>query len=268
MTHPGGRAPASLDFTTLQSRAFLELTKYCEPLNLLIAYDDRDILKIVDSVWRLKKPLIAENDTNYIDIDERLDRAFVYMCIALSITGNGKESKIDRAEFDAMAYRECLDYAVSIGTVGYDTAKRVYEQESFVTGVEFDCLGRIYKVSSSFVDLVIDCILCGRRCMYSAESKQLELYKDYIAGTVRAADKERLMAVDKAVFHRLMNDPEKLMKYSADDLAQATTLFCEFSKIDQGIEHSAFADVENTRMGFYECDAPKCETNNNRCGSL
>ena len=264
--HIGGRfLQENTNIALHQQRAFNKLFEWCEPLNLLIAYDDKDIAKIVDSVWRLKKPTIALASTEYIDIDERLELAFTYMCISLMITGNGAESKIDKQEFEDMAYQEALQYAVSVQTVGYDNAKRVYEQQSFIEGVEFDCLGRVYLVSSEFVTKVIDCILCGRQCLNSAESKQLELYKSYIAGEVRAIDKEKLLAVDKAVFHRLMNDEEKILKYDSEDLDRCSTLFCEFSKIDQKVAHSDFADVESKRMGFMECDKPMCCKTNNRC---
>ena len=267
--HIGGRFVADdAKLEMQQQRAFNKLFSWCEPLNLLIPFDDRDVFKIVDSVWRLKKPLIAKFDSHYIDIDERLDMAFTYIMISLMITGNGAESKMDKAEYEEMAYREALEYAVGIEHVGYDNAKRVYEQESFIEGVEFDCLGRVYLVSSEFVTKVIDCILCGRQCLNSAESKQLEIYKAYIAGTVRAVDKEKLLAVDKAVFHRLMNDEEKILKYDSKDLALCTTLFCEFSKIDQGVVHSDFADVESKRMGFMECDKPMCCKTNNRCEGI
>ena len=101
--------------------------------------------------------------------------------------------------------------------------------------------------------------------MGSAESKQLELYKSYIDGTVRAGDKEKLLAVDKAVFYRLMNDVEKLTKYSSEDLANCSTLFCEFSKIDQSLYAKEYAVEENIRMGFMECDKPMCKTNNRSC---
>jgi hypothetical protein len=266
--HPGGRAVStSQQMQIHQKRAFSKLFQWCTPLNLLVAYNDRDIEKIVDDVWRLKSPRIAKNTIEYIDIDKRLELAFTYALISLTITGNGKESKIDKAEYEDMAYREALEYAVKVEDVGYDTAKLVYEMESFVTGVEFDCLGRVYHVSSAFVDMVIDCILCGRQCMNSAEYSQLELYKSYIDGDVKAVDYEKLLAVDKAVFYRLMNDVEKLTKYSSEDLARASTLFCEFSKIDQGVDASGFAVVEDKRMGFMECDKPVCESNN-RCEGL
>jgi hypothetical protein len=266
--HPGGRYMADDGMLKVhQKRAFSKLFEWCEPLNLLIAYDDRDIAKIVDSVWRLKKPLIAESLEAYIDIDERLDTAFTYLMISLLITGNGAESKRDKAEFEEMAYREALEYAISVQTVGYDNAKRVYEQESFIEGVEFDCLGRVYLVSRAFVDKVIDCILCGRQCLSSAEAKQLELYKKYIAKEVRAVDKEKLSAVDKAVFHRLVNDPERLAKYSNEDLAKCSTLFCEFSKLDQDGAVDEWVNIESKRMGWMECDKPMCRTNN-RCGGI
>jgi len=267
--HPGGAYGATMAKAQVhQRRAFKMLFQWCEPLNLLVAYNDREIERIVDNVWRLKSPRIAVGESEYIDIDERLKDAFIYAYIALTITGNGAESKRDRAEYEEMAYREALEYAVSVQTVGYDNAKRVYEQESFITGVSFDCLGRVYHVSSAFVDLVIDCILCGRQCMGSAEAAQLERYKAYIDGTVRAADKEKLIALDKAVFHRLMNDPQKLTKYSNDDLAKCSTLFCEFSKLDQDVATEEWVSDESLRMGWMECDAPVCGTNNNRCGGM
>jgi len=267
--HPGGRAISTpTQMITHQKRAFSKLFEWCEPLNLLIAYDDRDVAKIVDDVWRLKSPRIATTVDEHIDIDKRLELAFTYMLISLTITGNTKESKIDKLEYEDMAYREALEYAVKVLAVGYDTAKLVYEMESFVTGVEFDCLGRVYHVSSAFVDMVIDCILCGRQCMGSGEASQLEMYKKYIAGDVRVVDFEKLLAVDKAVFYRLVNDFEKLTKYDNDDLARASTLFCEFSKIDQGIlTVSEWAVIEDKRMGFLECDKPICKSNN-RCGGV
>lgn len=264
--HPGGAFGADETKAQVhQRRVFGMLFQWCEPLNLLVAYNDRDIEKIVDGVWRLKKPRIATATGEHIDIDERLNNAFIYAYISATITGNGAESKRDKAEFEEMAYREALEYAVSVQTVGYDNAKRVYEQESFITGVYFDCVGRVYEVSRAFVDLVIDCILCGRRCMNSAEAAQLERYREYIEGTVRAADKEKLIALDKAVFHRLMNDPEKLAAHAADELAQASTLFCEFSKLDQGVDTEAWVKDESLRMGWKECDAPVCGRTNNRC---
>ena len=257
----------ALQMATHQRRAFSKLFAWCEPLNLLIAYDDRDIAKIVDSVWRLKKPMIGETEESYIDIDERLELAFIYIMISLMITGNGKESKIDKAEFEEMAYREALEYQVGVMTVGIDNAKRVYEQESYVTGVSFDCLGRVYEVSSEFVDLVIDCILCGRQCMNASESSQLELYKRYIAGEVRPVDKEKLLAVDKAVFKRIINDEAKIKAYDSDKLNEVSTLFCAYSKLLDNEPVPDWVHEEDKRMGFSECDKPMCCKTNNRCGS-
>jgi len=231
----GGRVLPT-DLSVFQDAVFNSITQLCTPLNLLIPYEDRDILAFVgedrecQSVkWYLKKPIIAKSDSEYIDIDSRLDMAFVYLLAAFVAVDS------DRVRFEQLAERICVEYACSVDAMGFAKAKEVYCLESFVTAVRFDCVGRYYVIDSDFIELVVSCLLCGNACGDAASFERLELYKRYLDGeSVRPTELQNLQALDRGVFLYIMNNLEEFSKYSAEQLSKITTLSCEFEKLANG----------------------------------
>lgn len=234
----GGRLPLTADKRALyQSMAFDAVTQLCYPLNLSIPYQDKDIYRYIDAIdgveWFLKKPRIAQNDTDFIDIDSRLDLALVYQFAAYMAADN------DRAVLELRAERICVEYACEVLKMGLSKSKEVYEQESFLSGVRFDCLGQVYTVQYSFIRAVIDCLLCGSVCLNAAEKKQLDIYKGYLDGEpVPPVDLDSFRAIDIAVFMEISNHIEDYGDYTTEQLSTVTTLFCEFDKIynDEAVE--------------------------------
>ena len=224
-----GMAPLSTaQLEVYQQMAFDWICKLCEPLNLLIGYQDTGIYRSLGDGWFLKKPIIAQSDDEYIDIDDRLDLAFIY--IIIHFIGVNDNAIIKRNE----ASRLALEYSIDINELGYSKAKRVYEQESFITVVKFDCFGKFYEVCEDFVKTVIDCILCKGVCMRADEHKQLEKYKTYLNGVVNPNNREKMRAIDNAVFVYLMSDVKRFSSYSAEELGSVTTRFEELCKISTG----------------------------------
>lgn len=212
-----------------QAMAFDWMLKLCEPLNLLVPYQDNNIARTLEDGWFLKKPTIAKTDEEYIDIDERLEMAFIYIIVSFLAVKNGGEKRFE-------ASRLVLEYAVETNELGYSKAKEIYEQNSFITKVKYDCLGKFYEVDEDFVKLVIDCILCYGVCMRADEATQLEKYKSYLKGVVLPLDREKLFAVDVAVFKYLMQHEELITKYSEDELNSVTTLFTSLCDEEQSEE--------------------------------
>lgn len=213
---------------TYQSMAFDWICKLCEPLNLVIGYQDTGIYRSLGDGWFLKKPVIAKSDDEYIDIDDRLEMAFVY--IVVHFIGVNDNAMMKRSE----ASRLVLEYSIDVNELGYSKAKEVYEQESFIQAVKFDCYGKFYEVRERFVKLVVDCILCNGVCMRADEHTQLEKYKNYLNGVVLPLDREKLKAVDTAVFNYFINDMNELVKYSEEELNSVTTRFIELCKVGTG----------------------------------
>lgn len=228
----GGRVlPDNSKFKVVQDFAFDNILQICDPLNLAIPYRDNNILRPVDNIdeWYLRAPNIAKEDGDYIDIDSRLDMAFVYYVAAFF--ANDEEKVV----FEHRANRACLEYACSVLDMGLPKAKEVYELESFVTNVRFDCVGKMYIIDEDFVKLVIECLLCNGVCMNSAENKRLEFYKIYLAGgSIKPVDFDSVRAIDIAVFLYIMNNLEEYKAYSAEQLSRVTTLSCEFEKLANG----------------------------------
>ena len=231
----GGRVlPA--DLSVFQEAIFATITQLCTPLNLLIPYRDREILTFVgeddeckNTKWYLRKPTVAKEDSEYIDIDSRLDMAFVYLLAAYVAADS------DRVRFEQLAERICVEYACSVDAMGFAKAKEVYGLESFITDVRFDCVGRFYIIDEDFVKLVIDCLLCNGVCMDFAMYDRLELYKTYLAGgSIKPMDFDSVRAIDIAVFLYIMNNLEEYKAYSAEQLSRVTTLSCEFEKLANG----------------------------------
>lgn len=248
----GMAALSNYKLEVYQQMAFDWMLNLCEPLNLLVAYKDSNIYRAVGDEWFLKKPIIAKNDDEYIDIDERLEMAFVYIIISFLAVSNGGEKRFE-------ASRLVLEYAININEMGYSKAKRVYEQESFLTAVKFDCYGKFYEVSEDFVKLIIDCILCNGVCMDASENLQLEKYKSYLVGVVLPLDKERLVAVDNAVFKYLMKDIELVVKHSEDELNAVTTRFEELCKVGEGQTVDSDVIALDKRMATDACCEPRYE---------
>lgn len=246
----GGRVlPDNVALKAFQEMIFDNIIQLCEPLNLAIPYQDSEIYRPIDEdgdvEWFLKKPRIAEDDVDYIDIDSRLETAFVYYLIAF--VANDTEKLI----FERKADRMCVEYASDVLKMGLPRAKEVYEQESFVTSVRFDCVGRVYVVDSAFIDVVISCLLCGNVCMNAAQKKQLELYKIYLDnGAIRPMDVEALHALDRGVFLHLMDNMTDFASYSAEELSKVTTLFCEFENILNGDTVAAWITDIDTRLSL------------------
>ena len=228
----GGRVlPENAKLEVVQEFAYDNILQICDPLNLAIPYRDNDIRRPVDNVeeWYIREPLIAKEDEDYIDIDSRLDMAFLYYFVAFF--ANDEE----KGMFEYRANRACLEYACSVLDMGLPKAKEVYELESFVTNVRFDCIGKMYIVDEDFVKLVIDCLLCNGVCMNSAENKRLELYKSYLnEASIKPALFASVRAIDIAVFLYIMNHIEEYKAYSATQLSKVTTLSCEFEKLANG----------------------------------
>ncbi len=246
----GGRVlPSNMHLEVFQKMVFDNIIQLCDPLNLAIPYQDSDIYRPInedgDVEWFLKKPRIAEEDADYIDIDSRLETAFVYYLIAFLAADD------DRVLFERRADRMCVEYACDVLEMGLPKAKEVYEQENFVTAVRFDCVGRVYEVSRAFVDVVISCLLCGNVCMNAAQKKQLDLYKSYLdAEPVRPMDLESLRALDAAVFLHVMENMELYAAYTVDQICNITTLSSEFEKIllEEAVE--PWVSEINIRLGF------------------
>jgi len=232
----GRKIPDNAMLETYQEMAFDYITQLCSPLNLTISYQDSDIARFVEEddegvEWFLKKPVIAKADGDYIDIDSRLDMAFVYAMVSFLATDG------DKVLLDQKAERACVEYACNVLGMGLSKAKEVYEEESFITGVRFDCVGKVYEVESAFIDLIFDCLLCGQTCMNAAEAKVLDMYRKYLEGeSVRPVDLGRLRAVDIAVFDHVLSSPEILENYSAEQLNKVTSVFCELGTVaDSGV---------------------------------
>jgi len=211
-----------------QQMAFDWILKLCEPLNLVVGYRDTNIYRSIGDGWFLKKPTIATEDEHFIDIDSRLDMAFVY--IVVHFLGHNDVAVMKRNE----AYRIVLEYAVNVNEMGYRRAKEVYEQNSFITKVKFDCYGKFYEVDEDFVKLIIDCLLCNGACMRADENHQLELYKQYLLGIVSPLDRERLRAVDESIFRYLMKNIDLVVQYSEEELGSVTTYFEELCRLGEG----------------------------------
>ena len=65
-----------------QAMAFDWMLQLCEPVNLVVPYQDENIYETLSDGWFMKRPIIALNDEDHIDIDERLDMAFVYIIVS------------------------------------------------------------------------------------------------------------------------------------------------------------------------------------------
>lgn len=208
-----------------QQMAFDWICKLCEPLNLLISYRDTAIYRPVGDGWYLKKPMIAKNDDEYIDIDERLNMAFIY--IIVHFIGSNENSMMKRSEASSLI----LAYSITVSEMGYTKAKQVYEQESFITNVKFDCFGKYYEVCPEFIKTAISCIIECKACMRVEEAKQIEKYKQYLNGVVLPLDREKLVALDSAIFTYLMKNIELISKYSEEQLNSVSTRFIELCKI-------------------------------------
>ena len=247
----GGRVlPDNLKLEAFQSMIFDDIIQLCDPLNLAIPYRDSNIIRPINEdgnyEWFLKKPRVATLDTDYIDIDSRLDMAFVYYLLAFVANDD------DRVIFELRADRVCIEYACNVLRMGLSKSKEVYEEESFLTSVRFDCVGRMYYVDETFVDLVISCLLCGNPCMVSAQKKQLELYKTYLTGaSMCPTDVEALRALDTAIFMYLFNNMGEFTSYSVDELAGITTLTCELEKLGRGEEVEDWVKEIDTRLALY-----------------
>ncbi|GEM_PF-2221295 len=225
-------AVAPLSFEQLaiyQQMAFDYMLALCEPLNLVIFYRDSDIARIVrveEEVY-LKAPKIATNSNEFIDIDKRLEVSFVYVICSL-ILG-------DKA-YKERAYRLLLEYSLEVGDMGYVKAKEVYESRfSFINGVVFDALGRIYRVDKSFRDKTIDTLLCKKVCLNSSFYLQIKAYEKYLKGVFEPQDRLKFEALDLAIFSHLV-DSGDVLKYRDEELTRVTSLFCRFSKkeMDEG----------------------------------
>jgi len=223
----GIKALTNKQLELYQQRAFEYIVEFCEPINLVVSYNDGDIYKILDDGWFLKKPTIAKSDSEYIDIDSRLDMAFVDSIISF-ISSDPRE----RIEYEQRAYQKALEYAIVIEKVGYFEAKRIYEFEDFIVGVNYDCESRFYKVDTFIVELILKCILkkeCKKDLLH-IHNLFLKQYEKYISGVVDPRKREKLQAVDREVYKKLMCDGELVNKYEFEDLKRVTTLFCEFNE--------------------------------------
>ena len=246
----GGRVlPSDVHLEYFQEMVFENIVQLCDPLNLAIPYQDSDIYRPINEdgavEWFLRKPRIAKVDADYIDIDSRLELAFVYFLIAS--LANDK----DKVLFEHRADRVCVEYAVHVLEMGLPKAKEVYEMESFITAVRFDCVGRKYSVDVSFIKLVIDCLLCNLVCMTASKKKQLSLYSSYLnAVSVSPLDLENLRALDGAVFLYLLDNMAEYAVYSALELANVTTLSCEFEKMTIGESVEPWVTEINKRLSL------------------
>jgi len=238
-----------------QQMAFDWLCKLCEPLNLVVGYQDSSLYRSLGDGWFLKKPVIAQEDDEYIDIDDRLDLAFTY--IIIYFIGVNDNAMMKRNE----ASRLALEYATDVNELGYSKAKEVYEHKSFINGVKFDCFGKFYDVDERFVKMVIDCILCNGACVQGYEYSYIQKYKDYLNGVVKPLDREKMKAVDSAVFLYLMKNMDLIREYSEEALSSVTTRFDELCKIgsddvdrdvialDKRMLHNACCDIANSKKG-------------------
>ncbi len=245
----GRKLPIDTNLEVFQAMVFDTIVQLCDPLNLAIPYQDSDIYRPInedgDVEWFLKKPRIAKVDADYIDIDSGLETAFVYYLIAFLANDE------DKLVFERRADRMCVEYACNVLKMGLPKAKEVYEQESFLTAVHFDCVGKFYEVSNAFVDAVLNCLLCGNVCLNAAQKKELDLYKSYLAGDpVHPFDVEPLRAVDAAVFLKIMDNMDLYADYTAEQLSEATTLSCEFGKILLGEAVESWVTEMDIRLGF------------------
>jgi hypothetical protein len=245
-----GRLPLSdAKMEVYQAMAFDFVTQLCYPLNLAIPYQDRETYRFMENengvAWFLKKPRIATVGTEVIDIDSRLDMALVY-CIAAYIANDAS-----RAEFEQRAERVCTEYACEVFKMGLPKAKEVYEQESYIEGVYFDCVGQVYEVSLLYVKLIIDCLLCNGACMNASQAAQLSLYRKYLAGeAIEIELVERLRAVDAAVFTYTLNHLELYEAYTAEQIGALSTIPCEFEKIAKGETVQSWVEDVDRRFSF------------------
>jgi hypothetical protein len=243
----GRVVPDNLTMVVYQEMVFDKITQLCEPLNLAIPYQDSNIYRHIEyddigTEWLLKKPTIANNDGDYIDIDSRLELAFIYYTASLFAVDK------DRAELEYRADRICYEYSAEVLRMGFPRAKEVYEMESFIDSVWFDCVGRRYGVESSFITTLIDCMLCGNVCHNAHTAKQINLYKSYIAGeSINPLYIEQMRAIDREVFNTILNDQTMFTKYTPAQLSSVTTLWCSMVKIDDGVAVDTFADETNKR---------------------
>lgn len=224
----GGRVlPSDEALEAYQEMIFDHVFQLCDPLNLAIPYADSDVYRAIhedgDVEWFLKKPRIATVDADYIDIDSRLDMAFVYYLTAF--VANDKEKLM----FEQKADRVCVEYACHVVNMGLPRAKEIYMQESFITAVHFDCMGRYYSVDDAFIDVVFDCLLEGdskNSTMNASYAGQLDKYKAYLAGeAVKPVDLDAMRAVDATVYLRILNNYEDFAIYDAAALSKITTIY-------------------------------------------
>ena len=232
-----------------QNMAFNWLFSLCEPINLVVPYSDTNIYKKLNAGWFLKKPTIAKFDDDIIDLDERLNMAFVYIIVSFLAINSGGEKRFE-------ASRLVLDYSISIDEMGYSKAKEVYEESSFITAVKFDCFGKYYQIEDGFIEKVIDCILCNGACMRVDEYKQLEKYKMYLKGDVAPLDKEKMLALDNGVFIYLMEHLEIVRKHNEEELNSVTTRFEELCKLSNSESVAEDIISLDKRMSQNSC----CET--------
>ena len=246
----GGRVlPANSNLEAFQAMIFENILQLCDPLNLAIPYQDSEIYRPInedgDVEWFLKKPRIAKENADYIDIDSRLDMAFVYYLLAFVANDD------DKVIFEHRADRVCVEYAISVLQMGLSKSKEVYEEENFITAVHFDCVGKMYVVDESFIELIINCLLCENVCFDPAQKKQLDLYSGYLNGEpVRPSDLEDLRAIDATVFFYVLNHVELIEVHGVDTLNSITTLSCEFEKIVNGEAVETWVTEINTRLAL------------------
>jgi len=246
----GGRVlPSDVQLETFQEMIFDSIIQLCEPLNLAIPYQDSDIYSPIKEdgaiEWFLKKPRIAKEDADYIDIDSGLELAFVYYLIAFVANDN------DKVNFEQKAERVCVEYAVSVLEMGLPRAKEVYEEESYITSVRFDCVGKYYEVNVSFVLEVISCLLFHNVCMNASYKKQIERYKLYLQGaSMRPSDLSSLRALDRAIFLYVMNNMEEYSSCSDEMLSSITTLSCELGKLFRGESVEPWVEEIDKRLGI------------------
>ena len=77
----------------------------------------------------------------------------------------------------------------------------------------------------------------------------LKDYTTYMKGEYFKADTEQMIALDIEVFKYIISNDVLLGSLTEEQLNNASSLFCEFSKIDQDLDHAPFADVVNMRLG-------------------
>ena len=172
----GGRVVPA-DLSVLQQFAYEEIMQLCYPLNLLIPYRDSSLARFAGfrdgKEWFLRSAVIARNNSDFIDIDERLEFAFVNLIAAAIATD------ADRVLLEQRAERICLEYACDVEKIGFAKAKELYEQESYIDGVSFSSIGKVYTIDAKFIEAVVHSLLCGVVEMSANGLHSLELYKRY-----------------------------------------------------------------------------------------